>query len=592
MTTTWSTSLHYLDDLKADFPYFLQEVWRLSSQNLWQFAPLGAIELDIAHYSQTGPINQIILARRNIGKTTFISVGRTLWDLLRDPSHARIVVLSKSDGFAKRILRLARLLIDDVPFLRHLRPRAEQRDGATAFDVAQASPDKQPSMASYGITGQYTGNRASHLIGDDIETPENTKTLEGREDLARRVKEFRKIATYGEQRITLVGTYHHEQSVYLTMHGRGYAVRSWPIIAPHPGDKVVGLAPIIQHMIDAGVKRPSSEKSRFDGDIIEDRVDDEYVAKQKADGMSDFAMQHMLVSDLADELRYPLRLENLIVFPVDVKRAPIAIAWGKSNDNRGTRVQDIESRGFGQDALYGPIYYDTQWEKYHSTKMYIDPAGESTREGTDKTGYAVGGYLNSYIFMKAVGGYLAGHTPETLQALALLARQHHVSYIGVENVALQSMFTQLLRPYVNRLALEPGQDPAFPDGWHCTVENVKPGNGFKEERICNTLEPLVNNHRLVVGPQVAGNYDWQHQFTRIMRQRKCLAHEDELDATAGLCRLFTETIDADPYAMAQRQRDQEIEKALTDFRGGPAPFAHKHEDPYAAPPPNRAYAGR
>ena len=94
------------------------------------------------------------------------------------------------------------------------------------------------------------------------------------------------------------------------------------------------------------------------------------------------------------------------------------------------------------------------------------------------------------------------------------------------------MFTALLQPYLAR---------EYP----CTCEEFR-STIQKEKRIIDVLEPVMNQHRLIVDPQVIRDdlettkglpaeqalaYRLIYQMTRICRIRGSLRHDDRLDAT-------------------------------------------------------------
>lgn len=542
----------FIDRLHDDFTFFMEAIWH--DRNLAQYAPIGWVERDILDWIQNGPTRQGILAWRGFGKTHLVTAGVACWDLFRNPD-SKILIVSKSEGEAKKTLRLIREWIDHVPFLKHLKPEGDLRDAATQFDVSGAQPSRDPSVAVKGIDGQITGTRASRVILDDVETKNNTKTAEAREDLNIKVRECSAIASYGDRRINYIGTYHHEESLYIKLSERGYAFRTWPILYPQTKDKILNLSPAIQKRINDGTNQP--------GDIVADyRISREQVIEQQAEGASFFAMQYMLICDLGESERYPLRLENLIVFPIQRDQAPISIAWGKSNgQGTSTRITEIQSLGLSGDALYGPIMFDPQWSKYAGTKMWIDPSGR----GTDKTGYAIVGYAHGYLWVKAVGGLSGGYEPQVLSTLAQLARLHGATEIYIEDNFGQGMFEPLLRPVLQRHFLEPGASQEHPDGWKADCQTIRV-HGQKELRIIENLEPVMAQHRLVVCPSVIENEDLQRQLTRITRQRESLAHEDELESLAMCISQWRSLLQNDPTKAADKEREDLINQQLQEMR--------------------------
>ena len=103
----------------------------------------------------------------------------------------------------------------------------------------------------------------------------------------------------------------------------------------------------------------------------------------------------------------------------------------------------------------------------------------------------------------------------------------------------------------------------------------------KEKRIIDCLEPLMNQHRLVISdkvvqedytstqihtPEMALRYQLFYQMSRITRDKGSLAHDDRLDVLAMSCQYWADRIakDAD-QAMADRKDDlvrQELDKFL------------------------------
>ena len=212
-----STSYTPVDPLKADFRNFLYAIWKhlgLPDPTLFQY--------DIAYWLQHGPRRLVIEAFRGIGKS-WMTVAFVCWLLYCDPQIKVLVVSAskvKADEFSTFCLQLLR----EVPFLKHLAPRSDQRQSMVAFDVALAKPDQAPSVKSVGITGQVTGSRADVIVADDIEVPHNSDTQGKRDKLLELIKEFDAVIKPGG-RIIYLGTPQTEQSIYNELPNRGYVVR-------------------------------------------------------------------------------------------------------------------------------------------------------------------------------------------------------------------------------------------------------------------------------------------------------------------------------------------------------------------------------
>ena len=79
-------------------------------------------------------------------------------------------------GSARRAVNFVNFcmaLIHEMPILKHLQPRTDQRQSSTAFDVSPARPDQTPSVFALGITASVVGYRADIIVGDDVETNKN-----------------------------------------------------------------------------------------------------------------------------------------------------------------------------------------------------------------------------------------------------------------------------------------------------------------------------------------------------------------------------------------------------------------------------------
>lgn len=512
----------------------------------------------MADWLQNGPRRRGIIAWRGSSKT-WVTLAYCVWRLFVD-NETRVLLVSKSEKHSRDSLYMARNWIDQVEWLRHLSPdrRSGQRDSATKFDIGPASNDRTASFTAASITGQITGTRATLIIADDVETGINTLTLEMRQRLREMVKEFENIIVPGGD-IVYLGTPWHEESLYWTLAEHGYEFRSYPSRVPQD-EKVPFLSPEVVAMADNGEAASPIWPERFTAlDLME---------REAAEGRTTFLMQYQMVTDLSDGDRYPLTLKDAIVFPVLHDKAPTSIAWGQRNDRGGsTRCEDIPSLGFGTDGWYSPIFWDDEWHSYTGTVMWIDPSGR----GKDKTAYAVVSHLHGFLWVHEVKGLDGGYSPATLETLTQAAKRCRARRILVEDNFGQGMFVSLLEPYLQNIRDEE---------WGATIEPVRV-SGQKELRIIQALEPVLNQHRLVVHPDVARNQDLQRQWTRITRQRQCLSHDDEIEALAMAVNAWQLDLAVDPERAKQRtldlQQERRIREAYAEMgRIKPGPRWHRH----------------
>jgi len=561
------TGTQYVEHLRGDLRFFVHELWRF--HGLDKVAPLSDLEYDILHWLQNGPSRRGVIAFRGEGKS-YQTNAFVAWRLLNDP-ELKVLLVSASQTKSRDNLRQIRTWIYHTPFLQHLRQTGDGLDSADKFDVGGIRPAKNPSIAAFGITGQITGHRAGLIVPDDVETPETAMTREMRVKLRERVKEFDSILLPKGQTVYL-GTYQNEESIYLDLAKSGYAFRSWPARYPMPGDALLNFSPTLQRKLDKGEAKPGEPTAplRFNSDDLS--------AREASVGRSTFAMQFLLHTNLSNALLYPLKMADFIVHPVHPAKAPRNIAWGKHAGNNSTAVKDVPGYGLADDCCYGPIYVDSDWLPYHGTKMFIDPSGG---KNNDETAWAIVGQLHGYLYIKRVSAYRGPHSTENLASIASDALHHRVNDIIVEDNYGGTMLAQLLKPAVARLFIEANSEKAkeldLPHGWAATVEPLHV-TGQKELRIINTLEPVMNQHRLVADPSVVKDEVLMTQLTRITRQRNCLKHDDRIDALAGAVGLFTELMDQDAARTVKQIDAREYRRHL------------RLSQPRAGHPPEPAWA--
>lgn len=539
-----------------DFRNFLYLVWVY----LWEAGAITAdkpdpteVQYDIAEYLQKGPRRKVIEAFRGVGKS-WITAAYVLWRLLINP-HLNFLVVSASKDRSDQFTIFAKRLIQEMPLLHVLKPNDNQRNSNIAFDVGPAGISHSPSVKSVGITGQLTGSRADEIIADDVESLNNSLTQLMRDQLGERIKEFDAIIKPGGK-ITFLGTPQTEMSIYNQMAQRGYAVRIWPARIPKNLDPYNGnLAPLIVTKMEHGATPlEPTDPGRFTNEDLQER--------EASYGRSGFALQFMLDTSLSDQDRYPLKLSDLIVMPLDTRMAPTKLVW---NSGRDTIIENVPVVGLNNDRFYGPMWTSKDMEEYTGSMMFIDPSGR----GSDETAYAVTKMLHGWIYLVDAGGLAGGYSEETLKALAVIAQRHKVNYVQTEPNFGDGMFTELMKPVLRKI-------------YPVTLEEGPRATKQKELRIIDTLEPVMNQHRLVVDMGLIRRdfdtakdpvYSLFYQMTRVTKDRGSLRHDDRLDAVEGAVRYWVEQmgVSADDAVEARRERllDEELERFMEHVVGRP-----------------------
>ena len=546
-----------------DFRNFLYLVWM--QLNL----PVPTkVQYDLADYLQTSPKRSIIQAFRGVGKS-YITSAYVVWRLMIDPD-LKIMVVSASKERADAFSMFTQRLIMEMPLLAHLIPDKDQLWSRIAFNVNGAMASHSPSVKSVGITGQLTGSRADLIIADDIEVPNNSQTQQMREKLTTLVTEFDAVLKpLDTSKIIYLGTPQTEESLYDGLQDKGYVTRIWPSRYPRPdqvnryGDRIAPT--LMEELIaDPSIEWQPTDPMRFD--------EEDLLERELSYGRSGYALQFQLDTSLSDADRHPLKLKDLIVMSVDVSKAPEKPIHGTLSH---LEVKDIPNLGMRGDRFYEPFKLSGEWVDYTGSVMAIDPSGR----GSDETSYAVLKMLNGFLYCPDAGGVEGGYSGQTLESLVDIAKRNKVNYVLVESNFGDGMFSELIKPY-------------FAKAYPVTLEEVRHSKQ-KELRIIDTLEPVMNQHRLVFDKDViqkdydsiqkypndiAQRYSLFYQMTRITKDRGALAHDDRLDALAMATAYWVEQMAADADDLMEERHgellDIELDKFIGNFNTSSMKISH------------------
>lgn len=535
-----------------DFRVFLWWLWK----QLGLPDPTPA-QYEMAYYLQHGPKKRIVMAFRGIGKS-WITAAFVIWCLLRDPQE-KIMVVSASEYKAIEFSTFTKQCIQTFGLLNWLLPRKKdgQRDSTLAFDVGPSRPAQAPSVRAVGITGQMTGGRATKVIFDDIEVPNNSLTEGKRETLDLRAREMGGAILMPKigQSIGL-GTPQSVQTIYNGFEDRGYEIRVWPARYPSEEDIVTygnRLAPSILERLrnDPDLVGRPTDPARFD--------EQDLVERECEYGRSGFALQFMLNTALSDANKYPLKFRDLIVMDVDRDQAPVSLVWASGPQQM---IEGLPNVGLNGDRYFMPMNVSEDFQKYEGSVLHIDPSGR----GKDETAYCVTKMLHGRIYVRRWGGLAGGYDASTLRTLAEIAKSEKVNAVHVEGNFGDGMFLALFGPILQEV---------YPV--HLEEYSV---SGQKELRIIDKLEPVMNSHRLVMDkriveeqqhelPEDAGEhakfYNGFYQLAFLTRDRGCLKHDDRIDVLAEAVGYWTKQLERDTEKAAERTRDRRIDAELKKF---------------------------
>ena len=537
--------------MREDFRVFLSLVWK----ELDLPKPTRA-QLAIAEYLQHGPKRLQISAFRGVGKS-WITAAFVLWVLFNDPDK-KIMVISASKERADNFSIFCQKLIIDISWLNFLGPKdSDQRWSRISFDVGPAKPHQAPSVKSVGITGQMTGSRAHLMIFDDVEVPANSATDMQREKLLQLVTESESILTPDpDSRILFLGTPQSTFTIYRKLAERSYRPFVWPARYPRDLSKYEGLlAPQLAEDLEKGVNVWTPTDTRFnDLDLME---------RESAMGRSNFMLQFMLDTSLSDSEKFPLKFQDLIVTPLGGECAE-RYAW--SADPR-YMLKELNPVGLPGDRFYGPMFIDEGVCPYNETIVSVDPSGR----GTDETVAVVLSQANGYVFVRDMRAYRDGYSDETLSDIVRLGKRYGASTLLVESNFGDGMICELIKRHAIQMGANMG------------IEEVR-ATVRKEERIIETLEPVMNQHKLIIDPKV-WEYDYRsnpdapperrleymlgYQMSRMCREKGAVKHDDRVDALAQGVQWFIDALAQSAHKAQALRKHEEWQAMMYAFENDP-----------------------
>ncbi len=545
-----------LELLKSDFKLFLQALWAeldLPNPTRAQYA--------IADYLQHGPKRLQIQAFRGVGKS-WITGAFVLWTLFND-AEKKIMIISASKERADNMSIFLQKLIIETPWLVHMRPKSDDsRWSRVSFDIL-CSPHQAPSVKSVGITGQLTGSRADLMILDDIEVPGNSMTEMMREKLLQLCTEAESILTPKEDsRIMYLGTPQTTFTVYKRLAERSYKPFVWPARYPRKTSNYEGLlAPQLVEDIENGADKWEPTDDRFDNDDL--------IEREASMGRSNFMLQFMLDTSLSDADKFPLKCADLIVTSVNPKSAPESVIWCSDPQNV---IKELPTVGLPGDYFYSPMQLQGEWGDYTETICSVDPSGR----GSDETTAAYLSQRNGILYLHEMRAYRDGYSDNTLLDILKGCKKYEVSKLVVETNFGDGLVSELFRKHLQQT------------NQRVDVEEVR-ATVRKEDRIIDSLEPVLNQHRLVVdkgviewdfksnpdeAPERRLMYMLFYQMSRMCREKGAVKHDDRIDCLAQGVQYFTDAMGISAQEAIKERKRMEWNQMLEEFIDDPQSSAN------------------
>lgn len=559
-----------LSELQAAFPYTVQGLLEFADVVIHALIPgkphLNRVQADILRFMFAGNKYRMVEAQRGQAKTTIAAIY-AVFRIIHAP-HYRVMIVSQTAKRAEEIAGWVIKIFRGIDFLDFMLPDIYAGDKASirGFEIHYSLRgfEKSPSVSCYSIEGGMQGARADLIIADDVESLQNSATAAGRVKLEESTKEFESINQTGD--ILYLGTPQSVNSVYNNLPGRGYELRIWPGRYPtEDQQKCYGeyLAPmLISDMEENPALRVGGGITRTQGQPTcpEMYDDNALIEKEISQGTAKFQLQFMLNTRLSDSERYPLKLNSLMFTNFGTDKVPEMPVHSTDSINLIREAPKLGNKV--TDVVYRVAPRPYEWKPTQRRIAYIDPAGGGNNG--DETGVAIVFLLGTYVYVYKVFGVRGGYADEDMEHIVKEIKEADCREVYVEKNFGHGAFQAIIQPFFERM--HPCE----------LIEDY--ATGQKEQRIIDTLEPLMTAHRLVFNTEILqadhdsiqkyalekqSSYSLFHQIANITRDKGALRHDDRLDALYGAIRQITDQINYDEMAKHERERLEQARDYVT-----------------------------
>jgi hypothetical protein len=357
-----------------------------------------------------------------------------------------------------------------------------------------------------------------------------------------------------------LGTPQTTFTVYRKLAERSYRPFVWPARYPRKSklSQYEGLlAPQIQEDLDEGASEWScTDPDRFD--------DDDLLEREASMGRSNYMLQFQLDTSLSDAEKFPLKMADLVVTAVNPTEAPDAVVW--CADQRNV-IKDLPTVGLPGDYFYAPMQLQGEWSPYTETICSVDPSGR----GSDETAAAFLSQKNGFLYLHEMRAYRDGYSDRTLLDILRGCKRYNVTKLVIETNFGDGIVSELFRKHLQQTKQA------------IDVEEIR-ANVRKEDRIIDSLEPVLNQHRLCVDKSVI---DWDYnsnqdaapeerlqymlfyQMSRMCKEKGAVKHDDRLDCLAQGVKYFTDALSISAYEQVRYKRQQDWNDMMESWLDDP-----------------------
>ena len=232
--------------------------------------------------------------------------------------------------------------------------------------------------------------------------------------------------------------------------------------------------------------------------------------------------------------------------------APDSIVW--CSDPRNV-IKELPTVGLPGDYFYSPMQLQGDWDSYQETICSVDPSGR----GSDETAAAFISQRNGFLYLHEMRAYRDGYSDTTLLDILKGCRKFNVTKLVIETNFGDGIVAELFKKHLQQTKQA------------IDVEEVR-ATVRKEQRIIDSLEPVLNQHRLVVDRSVI---DWDYnsnkqaapeerllymlfyQMSRMCREKGAVKHDDRLDCLSQGVQYFTDCMSISAQEVINTRKREE-----------------------------------
>jgi hypothetical protein len=230
-------------------------------------------------------------------------------------------------------------------------------------------------------------------------------------------------------------------------------------------------------------------------------------------------------------------------------------------------LKDLPTVGLPGDYFYSPMQLQGEWTPYAETICSVDPSGR----GTDETAATFISQKNGFLYVHEIRAYRDGYSDNTLLDILRGCKKYNVTKLVIETNFGDGIVSELFKKHLQQLKLNIG------------IEEVR-ATVRKEERIIDALEPVMNQHRLIID-RVVVEWDYNsnkddapekrilymlfYQMSRMCREKFAIRHDDRLDSLAQGVKYFTDAMGISAQEVVNERKREEWNDMLEAFMDDP-----------------------